>query len=547
MQARQRARLFEFFSDSIGVDVEILSAPGYPGKAVSHIDLVIVVLSLVGLLLLAGWLARRQRESADYYLGGGRLPAWSLGLSLAANQVSAISLIGAPAFVALQEGGGLLWLQYELAVPLAAAALILWGVPVLRRAAGAEVYAAVEGRLGRGARRTLAGFFLVGRGLAAGVILYTSSLVVAACTGWSEALSLLVMAVVAMAYTALGGLVADVFSDVLQLGLLWGATAVATVMVGLHLARRGVFLTGLDRSRLVALDLGGHGVGDGVSYGFLPMLVGGFFLYLSYYGCDQTQAQRILAAADEGAARRALAIGAMVRFPLVLTYCLFGVMLMSLVASEPTFAAALEGLRPDALVPEFMVRYLPAGVLGAVVAGILAAALSSIDSAFNSLSAVTVEEFLHEKSRGLAWARAITLVWGVFATVAAFCFAAAGRAGTTTIELINLVGSVLYGPTLAVFILAWRSRRADGRSAVAGAFSGVAVNLALAFFAPGVSWLWWNVTGCLTTLAVGAVFGRNDSRVEHRTSPAGRPLALVLVMYSLAIVFVLFLLTLVVT
>ena len=122
----------------------------------SPLDLTIVVLSLVGLVVIAGWLARRQRHTADYYLGGGRLPAWALGLSLAANQVSAISLIGAPAFVALRPGGGLGWLQYELAVPLAMAALVMWGVPFLRRAAGAEVYTVVEARLGPAARRLLA-------------------------------------------------------------------------------------------------------------------------------------------------------------------------------------------------------------------------------------------------------------------------------------------------------------------------------------------------------------------------------------------------------
>jgi len=114
-------------------------------------DLSIVVVSLIGLIALAGWLANHQSHTRDYYLGGGRLPAWALGLSLAANQVSAISLIGAPAFVALREGGGLRWLQYELAVPLAMAALVVWGVPFLRRAAGAEVYEVVEARLGRGA------------------------------------------------------------------------------------------------------------------------------------------------------------------------------------------------------------------------------------------------------------------------------------------------------------------------------------------------------------------------------------------------------------
>ncbi len=504
------------------------------------LDLAIVVVSLLALVLLAGWLARRQRRTADYYLGGGRLPAWALGLSLAANQVSAISLVSAPAFVALREGGGLRWLQYEMAVPLAMAGLVVWGVPFLRRAAGAEVYAAVETRLGVGARRALAALFLAGRGLGAGVILLVSARVVAACTGWGVDLSLLVVGLVAVGYTALGGLIADVFSDVLQFALLWGATAAATVVLALRLGREGGALAGVDPERLAVLHFAGHGLGDGATFAFWPMLLGGLFLYVSYYGCDQTQAQRILAAADQESARRALAIGAAVRFPLVLTYCLFGVLLAGFVAATPSFASQLAGRAADDLVPLFLVGHVPSGLVGVVIAGILAAALSSVDSAFNSLSAVTVEELLPASDRRtprrrLLQARLVTVGWGAVAVAAGLAFA---RSGETTIEIVNRVGSALYGPVLAVFLLAWRSRRADGRSAVLGAAAGLGANLLLAALAPGVSWLWWNVSGCLVTLAVGSVVGR--ARVAREPTPGGgRRLAVGLVLYFALILAVL--------
>lgn len=512
---------------------------GYPRQVMSRLDLAIVVASLVSLVAFAGWLARRQRRTTDYYLGGRRLPAWALGLSLAANQVSAISLVGAPAFVALRSGGGLAWLQYEMAVPLAVACLVVWGVPVLRRAGGAEVYAAVESRLGRGARRTLAGFFLVGRGLGAGVILLASARVVSACSGWSVGSSVVVVGAVAVGYTALGGLVADVFSDVLQFGLLWCATAVATVTLWIRLGGVTGALTVVDPVRLAVLRFTAHGLGDGSTFGFWPMLIGGFFLYVSYYGCDQTQAQRILAAADQDEARRALAIGAVVRFPLVLTYCLFGVMLAAFLAAHPEFASRLVDRPADDLVPIFLVTYVPVGIVGVVVAGILAAALSSVDSAFNSLSAVTVEEFLPatrtEASR-LAWARRITVAWGVFAMASAAWFSAWGE---TTIEIVNRIGSALYGPVLGVFLLAWRSRRADSRSSVAGAFAGLAANLLLARFAPGVSWLWWNVAGCAVALGVGWAFGRAAAEPEPLEAPEKKGLVAVLVAYFVLILLLL--------
>jgi SSS family transporter len=473
--------------------------------SVAAIDAAIVVGSLVGIVLLGAWLASRQRVTGDYYLGGRRLPAWALGISLAANQVSAISLVGAPAFVALREGGGLRWLQYELAVPIAMAVLATWGVPLLRRATGANVYAAVEGRLGAGARRTLAGLFLIGRGAGAGVILYASALVVAAVTGWSLIASLAVVGGVAVAYTTLGGLVADVVTDVVQFGLLWGGTVVASVFLALHLVAEHALLRGVATARLEPLDFAHHGLGDGSTFSFWPMLIGGFFLYLAYYGCDQTQAQRILAARSPDEARRALAVAAFARFPLVCTYCVFGVLLAELVAAEPQFAARLAGKAPDALVPEFLAFAVPVGVRGLAVAGILAAALSSIDSALNSLSAVTLEELVPAgRTRALTGARLITVAWGLATIGAGLAFS---RAGETTIELVNRVGSAIYGPTLGVFALAWFSRRATGISAMAGAAAGVSANLACAWLLPGVSWLWWNVIGFAVCFAVGSVHG----------------------------------------
>ena len=151
--------------------------------------------------------------------------------------------------------------------------------------------------------------------------------------------------------------------------------------------------------------------------------------------------------------------------------------------------------------------YVPPVLLGIVVAGFLAAALSSLDSALNSLSAVSLEEFWgsRESRPPLTIARLTTVSWGLWATAAD---GGLSFSGATVIELINQVGSLLYGPVLAVFILAWRSRRADSRSAVAGALAGLGVNVALALGMSSVSWLWWNISGCLAALLIGEAFGK---------------------------------------
>ena len=500
-------------------------------QPVPFFDTVIVIGSLVALLAVAAWLAARQRATMDYYLAGRRLPAWAMGASLAANQVSAISLIGAPAFVALRPGGGLTWLQYELAVPLAMAVLVVWGVPFLRRAAGASVYAALEARLGMQGRRTAAWLFLAGRGGGAGVVLYASALVVDAVTGWGLSASLLVMGVVALGYTALGGLAADVITDVLQLGLLWGGTLAAGLALAVRLHRDGALAWALEPARLRTLDLAGHGLGDGATFAFWPMLVGGFFLYLSYYGCDQTQAQRLLAARTAAEARRALATAAWLRFPLVVTYCAFGVLLAILLHAEPAFAARLAGRSADALVPEFIAWALPIGVRGVAVAGILAAALSSLDSALNSLSAVTLEEVVPSRWAASVWvARLTTVAWGGATVAAAFAFA---HAGETTIELVNRVGSAVYGPMLALFALAYVAGERAARVAVPAA-AGVVATLMIGWLAPQVSWLWWNVLGFAVTAGGALTLSRLRLRLpgEPREAPARRTAECLLLLFA---------------
>ena len=239
-----------------------------------------------------------------------------------------------------------------------------------------------------------------------------------------------------------------------------------------------------------------------------PMLLGGLFLYLAYYGCDQSQAQRLLTARDDRTARRALLLCGVLRFPLVLTYCLFGLLLAGLLHTDPSFAASLAGRPVDSLVPVFITTQLPAGLRGLLVAAILAAAMSSIDSALNSLAAVTLEDLLGREA-GLqnVWTgRATSLAWGLFAVASGFAFA---RSGSAVLELVNLVGSAFYGPLLGVFTLGVLAPGVAGRAAVAGLVAGLGTNLALALAAPWISWLWWNPAGWAATLLAGLALARS--------------------------------------
>ena len=271
-------------------------------------------------------------------------------------------------------------------------------LPALRSVPGASI-AYAEMRYGRSTRRALAGSFLLARGLALGVILYASALVMAEALGCSVAAALLAIGIFSVAYTSLGGIVADIWSDVLQLVLLWGGTFVSAFYL---LEHAGVgLLSSIPEERAVTFVLDAP-AGD--PFSLWPMLFGGLFLYLSYYGCDESQAQRLLTAKSDSEARRALLLNGLLRFPMVLTYCAFGLLLAALLRTDASFAALMEGRPADSLVPVFMMSYLPTGFRGLLLAAILAAAMSSIDSALNSLAAVTLDDvFGIDPARQSVW------------------------------------------------------------------------------------------------------------------------------------------------
>jgi SSS family solute:Na+ symporter len=474
------------------------------------LDLAIVALYLLAVVGMSVVIAWRQRTGNDYFLANRSMGSVPLALSIMANQASAVSLVGAPAFVALREGGGMRWLQYELAVPLAMLLLAALLLPALRTVPGASIYAYAESRFGRPTRRVLAGSFLVARGLALGVIVYASALVVAEGLDWPMDRALLAVGIFSVAYTSLGGIVADIWSDVLQLVLLWGGTFVCAFYLLAHTGPELLSAIPLERAATVSP---GAPLTD--AFSLWPMLLGGLFLYLSYYGCDQSQAQRLLTARSESDARRALLLNGLLRFPMVLTYCGLGLLLAGLLATDPAFAAAMEGRPVDSLVPVFMMNFLPDGLRGLLLAAILAAAMSSIDSALNSLAAVTLDDvFTLDPARQSVWlGRATSLAWGLFSVISGMAFA---RSGSSILELVNMVGSVFYGPVLAVFALGVLAPGVTGGSAIAGLVAGLAGNFVLAGLAPGLPWLWWNPAGFLIAFLAALAAGNWTLQLDGR-------------------------------
>ncbi len=471
----------------------------------------IVIAVYLGLLLGIGWFfSRRQTTRAEYYLGGKGLNFVELGVSTIATQLSAISFISAPAFVGYRENGGLKWLAFEFAVPLAMLFLIVFLMPPLYRAGIVSVYQFLEQRFGTSTRRLLSAVFLFSRSFAVGIMVYATALVLSAALGIDIWITILVAGAITALYSVMGGLKAVIYTDILQMIVLI-IGILACGWVGLEMLGGWESLRGsVDRKRLEAVDFGAWGLGGEGDFGFWPMVIGGFFLYCAYYGTDQSQVQRNLGARNYGELRNALLLNGLMRFPITFLYCFMGLILGAVAFATPEFAAKIPTDRPDMLVPVFIAQYLPAGLVGLLIISVLAAAMSTMSSTFNSLAAVTMEDFVVplaankiDERRYVRLSKRLTLAWAGVCIAIAFV---AGDIAKTVIEAINKVGSLFYGPIFATFVVAMLRRRPTAFGMNAGLAAGVAVNFILwMFFAREVFWFWWNLTGFVTTIVVAAL------------------------------------------
>jgi sodium-dependent multivitamin transporter 6 len=483
-------------------------------------DWIVIFVYVAGIVIFAVRQSKSQHDISSYYLADRTTKWWQSGLSTMATQLGAISFVSAPAFVAVKEGGGLKWLCYEFGVPLGilvAAALI---IPTLHKGGYISIYEYLEVRYDRSTRTLISILFQLGRGLASAVSILAGGIILSTVLPFSVAQAIILVGVITLLYDVIGGIRVVIASDVVQMTIIQLGVVICGASALYIVGWSGAWdALGAGRSQI--LDFAHPGFTAAGEYSFWPMTIGGMFLYASYYGCDQSQVQREMSVESLGGVRKSLLLNAFGRFPVVLMYCLMGVFVGALFSSPEHLGSVAAGLGkdaatvtselqrdPDRMLPMFILAYLPPGVVGLILVAIMSALMSSLDSAINSLSAVTVSDFYQPYIRPSATERhyliaskLITLFWGVFCVAAALVFASVAEATRqTTIVLINAVGSVLYGPILGAFVLGITTRGIGGGPVKLGVVTGVAVNIVL-WQLTSVSWMWWNAAGFLVTLA----------------------------------------------
>jgi SSS family solute:Na+ symporter len=486
------------------------------------IDWIIIILYLIAMIALSVFLSRGQKSKGDYYLGGNDTGAWPIAISTMATQCSSNSILGAPAFVAFSVGGGMLWLQYELAVPFAMIFLMIFLLPLYRRLGIISVYGYLEKRFDKKTRLTLSLLFQVVRAFATGVTVYGISIVISYCTGVSFTLAVVGLGIITVIYDSIGGMKAVIISDVIQMVVLFTAI-IMTIFIAINLIGGwSETLNLFEASRMKAINIESHGF-DGNSFAFLPMLIGGFFLYVSYYGCDQTQVQRELSTKSVDDTNKALFLNGILRFPLVLIYCFLGVCIGAYVTKNPDFINLLpiENGSPNynLSVPVFVIKYFPIGAVGLFMVGLFSAAMSSLDSTINSLSATTMQDVFKSslnlnftQKQELMVSKLLTVFWGAVCTFFAFYV---GEISDSIIVSMNKIASLANGPILGVFLLGILTKRANGTGAITGLVIGFVINAIFWIYLPSVAWPWWNMIGCLICFSVGMLVSYSGTSVNQ--------------------------------
>jgi SSS family transporter len=466
-----------------------------------YFDLGLIVVYLIGITWFGAHFKESQKSLKDYFLGGRTTPWWAIGFSIVSAETSTLTVIGTPA---LSFGGNFGFLQVVMGYLLARIVISLLFLPHYFRGELYTAYELMQRRFGIRLRRLTAGTFLLLRALAEGVRVFAISIVISIVLGTGEIASILVIVCLTLFYTFEGGMTAVIWTDVVQMLLyVGGALASLSVMLGqIPGGWSEVWQAAGAAGKLQVfdfrLDLGLEFFTR--QYSFWAGVLGGCFLTTASHGTEQLMVQRLLSAKSEGDARKALFASWAVIFFQFTLFLVIGLILWR--------HYAISGLEPpkpaDRIYPEFIWKALPVGVSGLVMAAILAAAMSNLSAALNSLASTTIMDFYKlryghkEESHYLRLAKMATIGWGLVL----FAIGVVARHVKSVLEAGLGIASILYGALLGVFLLGVLTKRVSERAAMAGMLAGITVNLWVRFGTP-VAWTWYVLIGTAVTAGVG--------------------------------------------
>ncbi len=497
-------------------------------------DLALVALYLLGITLFGLHFRAKKsdpntRSLQSYFLANNEIPWWAIGLSIVSAETSTLTIISIPG---LSFAGNMGFLQIVFGYMLGRILVALLFLPRYFGGNLLTAYQLINQRFGPTLHKTTAGLFLLTRAAAEGVRVFAISIVVGIAIGTGDILSIAIISALTLLYTFEGGMAAVVWTDVVQMLIYLVGTAVALFTLGAHIPGgwHTIHTIGAAQGKFHVLHFA---LNLTQNYTFWAGVLGGTALTMASHGTDQLMVQRLLAARSLNQSRAALLGSGLVVLLQFTLFLLIGVGLFVFYAQHPQAFTST-----DRIFPTFIVREMPSPIAGLLVAAILAAAMSNLSAALNSLSSTTVVDFyLHwrplarlasptaDRERALV-SRLSTVLWAVLLFLIAVYAVHAGGKGHV-VETGLSIASVAYGSLLGVFLLGTLTRFATERGTILGMITGFSVNLLLwlhpsplqlgPIHLPHIAFTWYVLIGALVTFAVGALSSllfRKQSRPE---------------------------------
>jgi solute:Na+ symporter, SSS family len=506
---------------------------------VHALDLGVLVVYLSAIVLIGARFSKAQHTIQDYFVSGKNLPWWAVMGSIVATETSTVTFISVPGYA---YGNDLTFLQLVMGYMIGRLVVSVLFVPAYFRGRLLTVYQLLGERFGAGVKRLASGVFMLTRSLADGFRLFATGLVLAAvlrATPDADALArawlpgidptfsilaacVLVIGAATMVYTYFGGMTAVVWTDVSQLCVyLLGAGIAAAVLLGqIPGGWSEAVAVGGDAGRFRLFDFT-FDVTRG--YTFWSGVIGGAFLTTATHGTDQLMVQRYFCTRNEREARKALLWSGVVVFVQFVLFLVIGVMLFVYYTQHAPGEIAeftRDGrLLTDRIFPYFIVRHLPPGIVGLVVAAIFAAAMSTLSSSLNSSSAAAVNDFYVPATGGarsdghyLTVSRMMTVAFG--AVQMAVAIVAIWLSSRVVDEVLG-IAAFTNGIILGVFFLGTFTARVGERAAFAGILGGASVMLWVKLGTP-VTWQWYVLIGSVVTFTIGVLASRLEPAAPDR-------------------------------
>lgn len=471
------------------------------------LDLSVIAVYLIAITWFGAHFRKSQRNLKDYFLGGRSAPWWAIALSIVSAETSTLTVIGTPA---LSFAGNFQFLQVVLGYLLARIVISALFLPHYFRGEMFTAYELMRRRFGERIRRLTAATFLVLRALAEGVRVFAVSIVISVVLGTGEIVSILAIVCLTLFYTFEGGMTAVIWTDAVQMFLYVGGAIVSFAVI-LHQIPGGwshvaALADAAHKFRMFDLRFAWTPEFFSRSYSFWAGLIGGCFLTTASHGTEQLLVQRLLAAKNEQQSRVALLSSWLVIFFQFALFLFIGVLLY--VHYSDTRSAAPQPA--DSIYPKFVWNNLPAGAAGLVIAAILAAGMSNLSAALNSLASTTVMDFYRpfavrrnpsrSDSDFLGIARWTTVAWGAILFLVGFVARHVG----SVLEAGLTIASILYGSLLGVFLLGLLTERVKEKAAMLAMLAGLLLMIYVSA-ATRIAFTWYVVIGTAATFFTGYV------------------------------------------